>query len=650
MVPAAAQSSSPTDHRTDIFALGAILYEMLTGRRAFDGPTHADRMTAILTSEPPPLPPETEDAAPGISAIIAHTLEKSPNDRFDSAGDLAFALTLVAGRPAGRPQGAPPGADAGSTATAGPRTSATDLSYRRVTLPEGAVFGARFTPDGKAVCYGAAWEGRPVELFWTYPGNPESRALGSPKTDLLSIAPTGDMAISLRRQSRGGFLFTGMLARMPIGGGAPREILDGVLEADFHPDGRRLAIAREEGGMARIEFPAGTVLYQTPGWVNSIRFSRDGSRIAFMDHPARGDDGGAIAVVDLNRTVKHLSKGWASMRGLAWSPDGREVVFAAASDEGRALHAVDLEGVTRAVLRTPGNITLSDISGQGGALFLIDNERMRAQFVGATEGDTRDLTWLDWTRLRAITDDASRILFDETGSGGGELSSTYIRGTDGSPAIRLGDGVGHSLSPDGQWALTGVGHAPWRLDLVPCGAGEPRTIPIGDLKINHVSWFPDGRSICCLASEPGRGVRLYKMDLASGEREPFTEEGISYYDSLVSPDGRFVAAHGPDRMLTIYPVDGGAPRSLKGVIEFERTVGWSAEGDAVFVFTRGDLPAIVWRIDIKTGARTLFREISPPDATGVDGVVIARMAADGAAFAYSYYQRLSRMYAVEGLF
>ena len=639
----------PSDHRTDIFALGAILYEMLTGRRAFDGPSHADRMTAILQSEPAPLPAETEDAAPGIGAIIAHCVEKPPTDRFDSAGDLAFALSLVIGRSAARPSSATTAADAGHTHVSA-LTVPRDLPNRRVTLREGAVHGARFTPDGKAVCYGAAWEGHRVELYWTYPGNPESRALGGPRTDLLSIAHTGEMAVSVRRLSRGGFFYTGMLARMPIGGGAPREILDGVWEADFHPDGRRLAIAREEGGMARIEFPAGTVLYQTPGAVSSIRFSRDGSRIAFLDHVARGNDAGCATVVDMDGNVRRLSAVYSSTRGVAWSPDGREVVFAASNEGSRAIFAVDPEGVTRIVLGIPSNITLKDISRQGDTLLVIENERMRTHFIGPTEGDARDLTWLDWTLVRGITADGSRILFDETGLGGGTLGSVYIRGTDGSPAIRLGDGSAFSLSPDGAWALASVGLARSTLELVPCGAGEPRTIPTGDLDIDHVSWFPDGRTLCCLASEPGRARRLYKIDLASGKREPFSEEGITYYDSLVSPDGRFALAHNPDRRLTIYPVDGSASRPLEGAIEYERPVGWSAKGDAIYVFSRGELPVKMWRIDLATGARMLFREISPLDATGVEGIATARMTPDGRALAYCYYQRMSRMYTVEGLF
>ena len=603
-------------------------------------------MTAILTTEPPPLPIEIEDAAPGIGAVIAHAIEKSPGDRFASASDVAFALSLVTGRPTTRPGRAA----ATDTGAASALTLPRDLPNRRITVHEGAAHGARFAPDGKAVCFGGAWEGRPVELSWIHPGNPESRTLGPPRTDLLSIAHTGEMAISVRRQSRGGFFYTGMLARMPPGGGAPREILDRVWEADFHPDGRRLAITREEEGMGRIEFPAGSVLYKTPASASSIRFSPDGSKIAFLDHPSRGNDAGCAAVVDMNGNVKKLSPIFSSTRGLAWSPDGREVVFAGANEGCRALHAVDMEGAMRTVLGIPANLTLNDISRQGSTLLAVENERMRTRFIGPTEADTRDLTWFDWSLLRGITADGSRILFDETALGGGELGAVYIRGTDGSPAIRLGEGAAFSLSPDGEWALTSVGLKKGRLELVPCGAGEPRTIPSGDLEVDHASWFPDGRSICCLASEAGRARRLYKVDLASGKREPFSEEGITYYDTLVSPDGRYAVAHGPSRTLTIYPVDGGVPRPLRGAVPFERMVSWSAEGDAIYVFARGELPVKIWRMDLETGERKLFRELSPPDTTGVEGIANARMTPDGKALAYSYYQRLSRMYTVEGLF
>jgi hypothetical protein len=281
-------------------------------------------------------------------------------------------------------------------------------------------------------------------------------------------------------------------------------------------------------------------------------------------------------------------------------------------------------------------------------LVRLDNERMRGRFAPAGETESRDLTWLDWTLFRAITPDGSRVLFDETGVGGGDLGSVYIRDTDGSPAVRLGDGTALSISRDGQWVLASVGLEPTRLDALPVGAGEPRTIPTGDLEVYQAGWFPDG-SICCLGREPGHGPRLFRVNAATGKREPFSEEGLSYFEQLVSPDGRLVVANGNDQKAWIFPVDGGAPSPVKGARDFERTIAWSEDGSGIFVFSRGELPGKMWRIDLATGERKLWREISPPDRTGVEGVASIRMTADASTFAYSYYQRLSALYVVEGL-
>ena len=636
-----------TDHRTDIFTLGAILYEMLSGRRAFDGPSHADRMSAILNSEPAHIANEIEEAAPSVGAIIAHCIEKAPGDRFQSASDLAFALSLVDSKAAHARRGAA----AGGSAAEGPDTAPTRRhTFRRTTYREGSIHSARFAADGEAICYGAAWEGRPVELFWAYPGSPESRALGFPQTDLLSIAPSGEMAVSLRRRTLGGFIYTGMLARMPVGAGAARELLDGVYEADWSPDGRQLAIVREEAGVTRIEFPMGTVLYQTTGWISHARVSPKGNHIAFLDHPYRGDDMGAVSAVDLSKNVKTLSAGWTSARGLAWSPDGAEILFTAfKSGVGRSLYAVSLEGVQRPILEVPGHMTLMDVSRQGAGLIILENERARTQFLPAGESQPRDLTWLDWTLVRALSRDGARMLFDETGVGGGEHQSIYMRGTDGSPAVRLGDGnTCFDLSPDGQWALAGVGH-PGRLDLLPCGAGA-RTIPTEGLDMQNAQWFPDGSTICVLGEEPGRGTRLYKVDIMTGKHEAFSDEGISSTDVRVSPDGGFVAAQGPDRKMMLFPVDGSAPKPVPGYPTNDRAIGWSADGKALYSFTRGELPAKVFRIDVATGERKLWKELSPSDPTGVEGLTRVQMSGDEQSFAYSYAQRLNDLFVVEGLF
>ncbi len=634
----------PADGRTDIFALGAILYEMLIGRRAFDGASHADRMSAILHQDPPALPHEIEEAVPGITAAVAHCLEKRPENRFQSASDLAFTLGMIDGEAGARRAIA--GADR-EGARSGPRRH----KFRRNTYREGSILSARFATDGQAICYSAAWEGRPVELFWSYPGSPESRALGFPRTDLLAIAPSGEMAVSLRRQFRGGFVYTGMLARMPVGGGAARELLDGVFEADWSPDGRQLCIVREENGLTRIEYPMGTPIYQTAGWVSHVRVSPGGDLIAFLDHPVRGDDMGSVATVDLAGRVRTLSTGWSSARGLAWAPGGREILFTALkTGVGRALYAVTPEGSERPILEVPGHLTLFDVSPQGNALIVLENERARVQFLGAGDAPPRDLTWLDWTHVRAISPDGARLLFDETAVGGGEFHSTYLRGTDGSPAVRLGDGSCLDLSPDGQWALAMIGHGPTRLDLLPCGAGSPRTIPVDTINVQYAAWFPDGEALCVLGQESDGGSRLYRVDLITGKYDAFTEEGISSIDVMVSPDGRRVAARGPDQSMMAYPVDGGAPVRVAGVAANDRAIRWSTDGGALFVFCRGELPARVFRVNLETGERKLWKELAPSDPTGVDGVTMVRMTQDEDAYAYSYAQRLNDLYVVEGLF
>src|SRR2546428_1530886 len=273
----------PTDHRADIFSLGCILYEMLMGQRAFDGETPVDRMTAILHSEPADLAAAVEDVIPGVSKIIRRAIEKRPEDRFESAREMSFALSLVTERTGARPDTA--AAAAASLAAAPARRAAT---VHRLTYRDGIVYDARFAPDGQSVYYGAAWEGRRVELFWAHSGNPESRALGYPDAEILAIASTGEMAVSLQRHNKGGFIRSGMLARMPLGGGAPRAVQDDVHEADWGP-GRQFAIIREVGGMTRVECPIGKVLYQSAGWQSNLRVSPDGARIAFLDHPWLGN-------------------------------------------------------------------------------------------------------------------------------------------------------------------------------------------------------------------------------------------------------------------------------------------------------------------------------------------------------------------------
>jgi dipeptidyl aminopeptidase/acylaminoacyl peptidase len=380
-----------------------------------------------------------------------------------------------------------------------------------------------------------------------------------------------------------------------------------------------------------------------------MRLSPDGTKIAFLDHPLRGNDAGGPAMVDLSGRYTSLSPGWASTRGLAWSPDGKEILFSAfRTGVGRELYAISPEGTMRLLLQVPGHMTLNDVSREGAVLFTLENERMRTDFLTPGETVPRDLSWLDWSMPRGMTPDGRELLLEESGVGGGELHSVYLRGTDGSPAIHVGDGQGFDLSPDGQWVVAGIGRSPSVLTLLPAGAGEPKTIPTGAWDVNSARWFPDG-TICMIAHEPGHGLRLHRLDPATGKFEPFSEEGLSWHEVMVSPDGRSVAAMGPERTLKIYFTDGAEPRGLPQVTLADRPVGWGADGAALFVFTRGELPARVFQVDHATGERTEWKRLSPLDPAGVEGVTAVRMSADGQAFAYSYMQRLSTLYVLEGL-
>ena len=635
----------PVDHRTDIFSLGCILHEMLAGKRAFEGETAMDRMTAILHSEPPAPPKAVEDAFPGIGMVVRRCLEKRAEDRFESACEVAFSLGLVTER-----GGARTVADAPDVVAPSAPSATYAVSLKRLTYREGSIRSARFAPDGQSVCYCALWEGRPMELFWALPGNPESRSLGFAEAEILSISSTGEMAVSLKRRHRGGFIYEGMLARMPLGGGAPRQVQEGIQEASWSPDGRQLAVIREAAGLMRIEYPIGKALYQTTGWPSSIRVSPDGKLVAFLDHPQGGNDAGSVAVVDLDGKVRMLSTGWSSTQGLAWAPDGREVWFSAFRTEAaRCLFAVSLEGNLRPVFQTPGPMILQDISRNGDVLLVHGNERLRMQYVGPGETKPRDLSWLDWSLVRDISPDGRSLLFDESGVGGGEFHSVYMREIDGAPAVRLGDGVNPRISPDGHWALTSLDDVNRALVLLPTGAGETRTIPTGRLTCHHATWFPDGKCACVAASEGTGGLRLYEIDLESGSSRAMSEEGVSTYDLLVSPDGKFVSARSPQGKFTLYPVEGGAPRVLESIHAQERSIGWSADGRWLYVYPRGVVPASVHRIDAATGERELVREISPSDPTGVDGITVVRMSRDATAFAYSYPQGLGDLYVIEGL-
>jgi Tol biopolymer transport system component len=657
----------PADQRSDIFAFGTILYEMLSGKRAFHGDSAADTMSAILKEDPPDLAETNRNVSPALERIVRHCLEKSPAERFQSARDVAFnleALTDVSSSSRGGLRALPEEQVArrwllpllggllllvswAAIYYFARRGAPNNPTFHEITFRNGTIWDARFAPDGETIVYGAAWEGQPQEIFATRFDSSDSRSVGLPPAQILSISSKGEMAISLHPVDVLAFAQAGTLARVPLAGGAPREVADNVLWADWTPDGQSLAVIRSStNGVVRLEFPPGNVIYEPRSWVGNVRFSPRGDFLAAADHVINGDDG-RVVIMDTHGNHKASSSFYSSVEGLAWSPNGKEVWFSAIpGGSARAIYALDLSGKERLIYRSPGGLTIHDISRTGLVLLTADKARVSMSALAPGETRERSLSWFDWSLLLDMSPDGKTVVFSETGEAVGSNYSIFLRKTDGSPAVRLGEGGFGSLSPDGRWVLAEVG-SPAKLVLLPTGVGELRQLT--DDKTEHLFgiWLPDSKSVIFTAAESGHGRRSYLLDLQRGSPRALTPENT--FGILVTPDGKSLLALDSDRQRWLYPIAGGQPQKLNLTSDpDERTLGFSADGKSLLMRTRS-APVHVTRVDLATGHSEPWKDIVPADPAGVQSIPSLRFSADGKSYAYSVGRILSDLYVVDGL-
>lgn len=667
-------SGKPLDHRSDQFSLSAILYEMATGRRAFQKNTPVETLSAIIREDPEPIGALNPRAPAPLRWLIERGLAKNPEDRYVSTRDLARDLASVRDHLSeaaisGEAIAAPSrprrfirpalaivpllAVIAIASFFLGERVGKNPIpSFERLTFRRGLIWTARFAPDGKTVVYGAAWDGKPVQLFSTRPGSPESVPFPLPGTDILAISSSGELALSLGRHYIDFWESSGTLARVALSGNAPREIAENVLFADWAPNGTDLAVVHVAGARMRLEYPIGNSLYETAGWIGTPRVSRNGDLVAFLDHPLRGDDTGSLVLMDRAGKRKVLSGPWASVQGLAWSPDGKEIWFTASTASlVRPLRAVSLSGRSRLIAGSLG--TLHDLSPDGRAL--IGRDVIRTRLLGLPSGEARerDLSWLDATIAADLSLDGTTILFAEEGEGGGGGGVVYVRKMDGSPPVRLGEGYALALSPDKKWALA----APinfTELLLMPTGIGQAKKLERGAIESYQSARFlPDSKRIVFAGKERGHQARLYIQDLDSGGPRPISPEGagaaIRFLGNVVSPDGRFVTGSGPGQAYALYPLEGGSPIPIPGMKEGEVPIQWTADRRSLFVYRPVQEVASVFLLDLSSGRRTPWKEIKPLDPAGSSMVLNVTIAPDGKSYVYSYGQMLSDLYLVEGL-
>jgi Tol biopolymer transport system component len=652
------------DGRTDLFSLGAILFEMLTGEQPFQGRSTAEKRNAILNDDPVDINEARNKIDPALARLVFRCLEKDPAERIQSALDLSFDLQAFLVR---YPEPRPPrwrkrtiviGLAAAVLSLAlffavanlervwshpGPR-------FHRLTYRAGVITAARFAPDRQSVIYSAAWDGRPVEIFSTRIGGPESRPLGLRAAGVLAVSSAGELALSLGCELNWAEC-RGTLARVPVAGGAPHELIEDVFYADWSHDGKNLVVVRQVDGRFRLEYPIGRVLYETTGWITYARLSPKGDRIAFLDHPTLGEDDGSVSVVDLGGHKATLSQGWRNLKGLAWSPKGNEVWFSADRlTRSQNLYAVTLSGKDRLVLQAPGWMRLQEISPDGRVLLLQTSPRSRIMYQSPDASMQRNLSWFDWSTAVDLSPDGKKLLFYEWGEGVAGNPTVYLRDTDGSDAIRLGEGRALALSPDGAFALALRGAPKPILVLLPTGPGEEKTLATSDLKQYYsAAWFPDGKRILLVAAGSDGQPHTYIQDVAGGTARAIGDENL--LATLVSPDGKLLAGISSTDGYVLYPVGGGDNQPIRGMFPEDDLIQWSADGRFLYVRGQGDTSLEFFRVNLANGRRERWKSIEPADPVGLIGIQSAAMhiTPDGKSYAYSYWKTLTELYLVDNL-
>jgi Tol biopolymer transport system component len=659
------------DKRTDIWSFGCVLFEMLTGRAAFADETISDTLARVLDRDVDwhTLPASTPDR---VRDLLRRCLHKDVNRRLRDIGDARLELeeALAPAEPAPerrgnrRRRGLQTAAAVallaltalGAYFAARDRGPATP-SFRQLTFRHGTITGARLAADGQTVVYRATWSGALPELFLIRPESLQSGSIGLVNAGIYAVSSRGELAVALGCRLNWGECL-GTLAQVPMTGGAPREMVKDVLVADWSPDGQQLAVVSFKESSFRLEYPIDKVLYQSKGWITDARVSPTADRVAFLDHDQLGDSGGAVSIVDLSGRRTTLSSNWKSLQGLAWAPHGNEVWFSG-SRTGKGgsstLYAVTLSGQQRTVFSAPGMLKLNDISRDGQRV-LLTRGTTRGGIIGMGPGATteRDLSWFDFSTVADLSNDGRTLLFYEWGEGVAARPTIFIRKTDGSDPIQLGEGRPLALSPDARWVAAIQTDQSQPLVVLPAGTGDVKRLPRGPIVeyLDWAAWSPDGRRVFFAGRESTDVQRTYVQDVDGGVPRAVTPDG--YVGILLAPDGQSILAVDRYGEYYVCPTNPSAePRPLDGYRDGDVPLQWSDDGRSLFVREAGNLTLRIHKLDLTTGTRRFWRELVPPDPTVLTDIGSdpgqVRLTPSGTSYAYTHWTFAGALYLAEGL-
>jgi Tol biopolymer transport system component len=658
------------DHRSDIFSFGAILYEMAAGQRAFKGDSSVEVMTAILKQDPADLSESGLNVSVGLQRIVHRCLEKKPEARFQSASDLAFALDALStpGTSTGSLKPLKDGGEkrsrvllaAGILALLIAAVAATWFLHRPATghadftqmsFRPAYIRHARFAPDGRTVVFDSTTDGKATELFSTRTDAMVAQPLNL-SGSILDVSSTGQLAMAMGISFDPKYSPTGRLAVAPLGGGSVRELLNSVIDADWTPDGSALAVSRRVNQHFQLESPPGKVLYQTSGYISDLRFSPSGDAIAFVDHEIYGDDRGYVDLIDLQGNRKVLSRGFTSIQGLAWEPDGKEVwVTASLNSEPRSLRAIDLNAKERVLLAAPAVMHLQDIANDKSVLLTVEDFRDQQLLVDTASGKVIDIGSFLFQITVGFSRDGSTILLNSYDVGANSDYNLYVQKTDGSAPAMIGLGAGMALSFDMNWALALNPLDLRQLRVIPTGMGEPRTLtaPAGQTYLSG-TWMPDGKHVLVVTAAPGHSPSTYIQEVETGATRPVTGEGkriVALDDRLmpVSPDGKYCIVTDSQGGYWIQPLDGSAATELKGLLENEQPIQWHNDSQNLFVQRRvSDSAVEIYDFNLASGERKLWTKFAPADKTAILALRHPMITPDGSRTIYVVQRIFSTLY------
>jgi serine/threonine protein kinase len=700
------------DARTDIWSLGVVIYELVTGRVPFAGETASDIIAALLKDEPEAIRSTVPEAPLELDAVVKKALTKDLRLRYQTISDFLTDLQRLkdqikfhALERTGADGARLSSKDAANAQTTAPaRFRATDPqaqqetewlptrsllkwtipvtlgvillaslavvpSLRRRSTPsssrltqaprqltnrDGFISASRFTPDGKGIIYSAGFDGKPVELFLADVDGSNSRSFGLKSAALKSVSRSGKIAVLFDFELNWSDGYNGTLAILPSAGGKPEIIADGIDDAAFAPDGNTFAVIRSVMGEQQLEYPMGKTLYKSDGWMTYPRFSPQGDKIAFFEHPI-GDTSGSVMVLDVASQKKvDLSTDWKFLKGLAWNPKGDEIwIGGGKSHKHLSIHAVSLSGQLRMnVYDLPGmGARIEDISDDGNLLINQGTNHSTMMVVeGKSKTDAIDSQFA-FSTSADLSADGKTLLYTEGGYESGDtndLNTSYLRKLDSSENVRLGAGRALALAPDGKSALALQVNQEPQLVILATAPSEPRILPNRGMKEYHyATFFPDGQHILFTGVEvhPDAVIRSYVQDINTGDVHPLTEEMTVAL--RVSPDGKRVITLQPDQNYYIQPLDGSQPTPIPGLEKGDEPIQWSADSRSVYVTGAGDFATKIYQVNLTTGERREWKEIDPPNKVGLVGLETNRggilITPDGKVGVYTYWILLQQL-------